>query len=115
MRQTLMALAIAALQIALALPAGYALAKLGFRGRGVAFGLVVATLLVPAQVRFVPVFALLAEARLVNTMTALVLPFGVSAFGSLQFFSRSSSGSIPAACARSSRLLSSGQATSGLP
>jgi sn-glycerol 3-phosphate transport system permease protein len=78
---TVMALGIAALQIALALPAGYALAKLRFAGRGTAFALVVATLLVPAQVRFVPVFALLADVGLVNTMSALILPFGVSAFG----------------------------------
>ena len=78
---TVMALAIALIQILVALPAGYALAKLRFSGRAFAFGLVVATLLVPAQVRFVPVFVTLAEVGLVNTMTALVLPFGVSAFG----------------------------------
>lgn len=78
---TVMALGIAALQIAVALPAAYALAKLRFTGRGLAFGLVVATLLVPAQVRFVPVFATLADVGLVNTMAALILPFGVSAFG----------------------------------
>lgn len=78
---TLMALLIALLQIAVALPAGYALAKLSFVGRGLAFGAVVATLLIPAQVRFVPVFALLAQVGLVNTMAALVLPFGVSALG----------------------------------
>ncbi len=78
---TVMALLIAFVQIAVAMPAGYALAKLRFAGRGAAFGLVIATLLIPAQVRFVPVFAMLADLRLVNTMTALVLPFGVSAFG----------------------------------
>jgi sn-glycerol 3-phosphate transport system permease protein len=78
---TVMALLIAVIQIVVALPAGYALAKLHFTGRSLAFGLVVATLLIPAQVRFVPVFATLAEVGLVNTMTALVLPFGVSAFG----------------------------------
>jgi sn-glycerol 3-phosphate transport system permease protein len=78
---TLMALGIALLQIATALPAGYALAKLKFRGRALCFGLVIATLLIPAQVRFVPVFAMLAKVGLVNTMSALVLPFGVSAFG----------------------------------
>ena len=81
MNSTVMALGIAALQIALALPAGYALGKLRFRGRGLGFGLVLATLLVPAQVRFVPVFALLAKVGLVNTMSGLILPFGVSAFG----------------------------------
>jgi len=78
---TVMALGIAAVQILVGLPAGYALAKLHFTGRGVALALVVATLLIPAQVRFVPVFALLANVGLANTMTALILPFGVSAFG----------------------------------
>jgi sn-glycerol 3-phosphate transport system permease protein len=78
---SLMALGIAALQILLALPAGYALAKLRFAGKRWAFGLVVATLLVPAQVRFVPIFSLLAKVGLVNTLSGLILPFGVSALG----------------------------------
>ena len=78
---TVMALGIALLQMAVALPAGYALAKLHFRGRALAFGLVLATLLIPAQVRFVPVFTMLAAAGLINTMAALILPFGVSALG----------------------------------
>lgn len=78
---TLMAASIAALQIALALPAGYALAKLRFRGRAAAFALVVGCLLVPGQVTFVPVFLMLSRVGLVNTMGALVLPFAVSAFG----------------------------------
>lgn len=76
-----MATAIALCQIALALPAGYALAKLRFVGKRWAFGLVVACLLIPAQVTFVPVFAMLGSVGLVNTMAALVLPFGVSALG----------------------------------
>lgn len=78
---TLMALGIAALQIALALPAGYALAKLRFRGKRRAFALILGTLLIPAQVRFVPVFSLLARAGLVNSLSGLILPFGVSALG----------------------------------
>src|SRR5207248_4477160 len=44
-----MAVAIATLQILLALPAGYAPAKLRFRGRRLAFAAVVACLLVRAQ------------------------------------------------------------------
>jgi sn-glycerol 3-phosphate transport system permease protein len=78
---SVMALSIAGLQISLALPAGYALAKLRFRGKRWAFALVLSTLLVPAQVRFVPVFSLLAQVGLVNTLSALILPFGVSALG----------------------------------
>lgn len=84
-RQTLVtvfvAAAIALFQIALALPAAYALGKLRFRGRGVAWALVLACLLVPQQVTFVPVFLMLAKVGLVNTLAALVLPFAASAFG----------------------------------
>jgi sn-glycerol 3-phosphate transport system permease protein len=76
-----MSVAIALLQITLALPAGYALAKLRFAGRGRAFALILACLLVPAQVTFVPVFTLLGKVGLVNTFAALILPFGVSALG----------------------------------
>ena len=76
-----MSVAIALLQITLALPAGYALAKLRFAGRGRAFAILLACLLVPAQVTFVPVFTLLGKVGLVNTFAALILPFGVSALG----------------------------------
>ncbi len=78
---TAVALAIALCQIALVLPAGYALAKLRFVGRRAAFGLVLACLLVPAQATFVPVFLLFARVGLVDTLPGLVLPFAVSAFG----------------------------------
>lgn len=78
---TVMALAIAALQIAIALPAAYALAKLDFRFRGAAFALLLSALLIPAELRFVPIFTLFSSLGLVNTLPALVLPFAVSAFG----------------------------------
>jgi sn-glycerol 3-phosphate transport system permease protein len=93
MNTTAMALLIAILQIALALPAGFALAKLRFVGRGTAFGLVLVCLLIPAQATFVPVFLLLGQAGLVNTMAGLVLPFGASALGT--FLVRQALLSIP--------------------
>jgi sn-glycerol 3-phosphate transport system permease protein len=76
-----MAAMIAVSQVALALPAGYALAKLHFVGRRFAFGAVLCCLLVPAQATFVPVFLLFAKLRLIDTMMALVLPFAASALG----------------------------------
>jgi len=97
-----MALLIALVQIALALPAGYALAKLRFRGRGALFGLVVGCLLVPGQVTFVPVFLMFARLRLVNTMAALVLPFAVSAFGT--FLVRQALLSVPDEIVEAARL-----------
>jgi sn-glycerol 3-phosphate transport system permease protein len=97
-----MAVAIAALQILLALPAGYALAKLRFVGKRFAFGIVLACLLVPAQVTFVPVFLLFAKTGLVNTMTALVLPFAVSALGT--FLVRQALVSVPDEIIEAARL-----------
>ena len=76
-----MATAIATAQVALALPAGYALAKLRFQGQRGAFAVVLACLLVPAPATFVPVFLMFAKVRLVDTMAALVLPFAASALG----------------------------------
>jgi sn-glycerol 3-phosphate transport system permease protein len=77
----IMSVSIATLQILLALPAGYALAKLRFRGQRASFLLVLACLLVPPQVTFVPIFTMLGPIGLVNTMASLVVPFAVSAFG----------------------------------
>jgi sn-glycerol 3-phosphate transport system permease protein len=97
-----MALLIALLQIVLALPAGFALAKLRFVGKSTAFGLVLVCLLIPAQVTFVPVFLLLGQAGLVNTMAGLVLPFGASALGT--FLVRQALLSVPDEIIEAARL-----------
>jgi sn-glycerol 3-phosphate transport system permease protein len=98
----LMAGLIAVLQIVLALPAGFALAKLDFVGRRAAFGLVLVCLLIPAQATFVPVFLMLGRVGLVNTMAALVLPFGASALGT--FLVRQACLSIPDELIEAARL-----------
>ncbi len=99
---TVMALSIAALQIAIALPAAYALAKLDFRLRGVAFALLLSALLIPAELRFVPTFTLFSSLGLINTLPALVLPFAVSAFGT--FLLRQALLSIPDSLIEAARL-----------
>jgi sn-glycerol 3-phosphate transport system permease protein len=103
----IMAGLIATLQIALALPAGYALGKLDFRGRKMAFGLVLVCLLIPAQVTFVPVFLLLGKVGLVNTMAGLVLPFGASALGT--FLVRQALVSVPNELIEAARLDGAGE------
>jgi sn-glycerol 3-phosphate transport system permease protein len=102
-----MAVAIAALQILLALPAGYALAKIHFVGRRLAFGLVVACLLIPAQITFVPVFTMLGAAGLTNTFAALILPFGVSALGT--FLVRQALLSVPDEIIEAARMDGAGE------
>lgn len=74
-------LAIFLLQALVALPAAYALAKLRFRGRDAAFGLVVFCLLIPYHAIAIPLFVLLFKLGLLNGYAALVLPFTISAFG----------------------------------
>lgn len=105
----MMATAIATTQIALALPAGYALAKLHFVGRRVALTIVLACLLVPAPVTFVPVFLFFARTHLVNTMTALVLPFAASSLGTL--FIRQALLSVPDEIIEAARMDGASEAT----
>ena len=61
--------------------AAYAFSKLRFPGRDACFLIVVACLIVPPQVRFVPLYILLSHVGLVDTYAALVLPYAVSALG----------------------------------
>jgi cellobiose transport system permease protein len=67
--------------VAFSVLAGFAFAKLRFRGRGVLMGLVVATLAVPAQLSVVPLFILMHNLGLGNHLGALILPTLVTAFG----------------------------------
>lgn len=61
--------------------AGYAFAKLKFPGRERLFVLLLATMMVPAQVTIIPVFLLLKRLGLLNNYLGLILPAGASAFG----------------------------------
>lgn len=73
--------AIFLLQALAALPAAYALAKLRFTGRRLAFGIVVFCLLIPYQAIAIPQFILLHMVGLLDSYSALVLPFTISVFG----------------------------------
>jgi multiple sugar transport system permease protein len=61
--------------------AGYAFARLEFRGRKMWFSLVLATMMVPVQVTIVPVFMLIRGMGLSDTLLALILPAVPTAFG----------------------------------
>lgn len=69
------------IQIVVALPAAYALAKLKFRGREAVFGLVLFCLLIPVHAIALPLYILLAKLGLTNTYAALVIPWTISVFG----------------------------------
>jgi cellobiose transport system permease protein len=61
--------------------AGFAFAKLQFRGRGLLLSLVVGTMMVPVQLGVIPLFMLIAQLEWVNQLQAVILPTLVSAFG----------------------------------
>jgi multiple sugar transport system permease protein len=69
------------LQVLIALPAAYALAKLRFWGREVVFALVLFAILIPPQAIAVPLFLLFHQIGLLDTYAALILPFSISVFG----------------------------------
>jgi multiple sugar transport system permease protein len=61
--------------------AGYSLARLNWRGRGLVFAGVVSVLAVPPIVLTVPRFLVLKEMSLLNSYTGLILPLAVDAMG----------------------------------
>lgn len=72
-------------QVALGLPAGYALARREFAGRGVAMLLVAACLVIPEQVTALPNYVLLSRLGWIDSLPSLVLPFVGSAFAIFLF------------------------------
>jgi len=61
--------------------AGYALARLRFRGRAVVFGIIVASLMVPLQITLVPLYLMFEGVGWLNSYQALILPGLSRAFG----------------------------------
>lgn len=69
--------------------AAYAFARLNFPGKNFLFSLVLLQMMVPGQLFIIPQFLLIQKLGLLNTVTALVIPGFVSAFGTFllrQFF-----------------------------
>ena len=73
--------------------AGYAFAKLKFRGKGLLFTIVLMQMSPPSQIFLIPQYQMVAKMGMANTIFALVFPGLVSAFG--VFFLRQTYMSIP--------------------
>lgn len=69
------------LQVLIAIPCAYALAKLPFKGREFVFTLVMFCLLVPVHAIALPLYVMLAKLGLTNTYAALIIPWTISVFG----------------------------------
>ena len=69
------------IQVLVALPCAYALAKLRFWGREAVFGLVLFCLLIPVHAIALPLYVMLAKLGLTNSYAALIIPWTISVFG----------------------------------
>jgi len=70
-----------ALQVLIALPCAYALAKLRFRGRDALFGAVLLCILIPTHAIAVPLFILFHHLGILDSYAALIAPWTISVFG----------------------------------
>ncbi len=78
---TLIATAVTLLSLAFNLAAGYAFAKLPFRGREKLFKTLLAALVIPAQVAMIPLFLLMKTLGLVNSYGGVIVPAMAGIFG----------------------------------
>jgi multiple sugar transport system permease protein len=72
-------------QLMVAIPCAYALAKVKFPGRNLLFVLVLLGLCIPVQVPALPLYIALAQLGLLNTYFAIMFPFFISVFAIFLF------------------------------
>ena len=82
--------------------AAYPLARLRFAGRGLVLALVVATILIPFQVVMIPLYLLMVQLGLRNTLWALIIPQAATAFGI--FLLRQSFAGVPVELEEAARI-----------
>lgn len=78
---TIVALAVTACQIFTSALAGYALARLSFKGKEGILLVILATLAIPFQLLVIPIFVVLKWGALINTYWSLILPTAANGFG----------------------------------
>lgn len=67
--------------VALCTLAGFAFAKLHFKGRNVLLGICIGTMMVPTQMGVIPLYMLMAKWGLAGHLSSVILPTLVTAFG----------------------------------
>jgi len=81
----LVALSVTASVLVFGSMVGYGLSRLSFKARGLLFGVLLFTMMVPFQLTLIPTYVLMVKFRWVDTYLALIVPGTVSAFGIFLF------------------------------
>jgi multiple sugar transport system permease protein len=103
----LLALGATLLSLLFNVGAGYAFARLHFRGREKLFRMLLGTLVIPAQVAMLPLFLMLKQIGLVNSFAGVLIPSMASVFGI--FLVRQYALTIPDALLEAARLDGAGE------
>lgn len=82
--------------------AGYAFARLQFKGRDFMFSLILFQMMIPAQIFIIPQYAMVSAMHMTDTIFALVFPGLVTAFGT--FLLKQSYMSLPVSLEEAARL-----------
>ena len=82
--------------------AGYVLAKFDFKGKGLIFGFIMISMMIPPQVMYVPLFQLFVSVNMTNTYPAVILPALANAFGI--FLMRQNMMNFPTALVEAARI-----------
>lgn len=69
------------LELTVMVPAAYAFAKRKFPLSGIAFGVVLVAFMIPQQLTYIPIYLMMAKAKLISSLWPQILPFGANAFG----------------------------------
>lgn len=72
-------------QVAISACAGYAFARLKFKGNNLIFLIILITMMIPPQVNIIPLFFLMREMHLIDTYQALIIPGFFGGFGIFMF------------------------------
>jgi alpha-1,4-digalacturonate transport system permease protein len=81
LNSTLVTVLATALTLAVNSMAAYALAKYNFRGRDTLFLITLATIMIPLQVIFLPVYQVVSSLGLVNTLWGMIIPVAATPTG----------------------------------
>lgn len=93
MNSILVSFVVTSVQLLNSAMAGYAFARIHFKGKSILFAIYLGTMMIPMQVIVVPLFIEMRMLELVDTLLGLILPMIVSAFG--VFFMRQAMLNIP--------------------
>lgn len=97
-----LALIVPLLQVTFNSMAGFAFAKLEFKGRNFLFAAAIATMLIPSASGYIPLFIEMSRLKLLDSYLAIILPAMSSAFGVFLF--RQSMFAVPAALMDAARI-----------